>query len=209
MLMTVALSAMGVRYDARRDSTHYIDGTRVYADSVIYQGMNIKLDLGSAIVEAASSRGKRWEAAIAMNWRLKQRFYPTLELGYARQSGSVDSLYHEGQGGFARIGLDINGLKKHPERLDALLIGIRICPALQDYQLTGYPHKVRWDCWGEVVAGCQVQIFAGLTMGWSARLKYLFTEHAYGPIPAPGYVPGFGEVKGLSWGLSYYIGYKF
>ena len=33
------------------------DGTRIYSDSVIYQGMNIKLDLATTILEAAMSKG--------------------------------------------------------------------------------------------------------------------------------------------------------
>lgn len=209
VLLYQAATAMAIPYNAKRDSTHYIDGTRIYADTAIYQGMNIKLDLGTAIVEAASSNGRRWQAEGALSWRLKNRFYPTLELGYAHQTGSADSLYHRGQGGFARIGLDINGLQKHPERLDALLIGVRVGSAVQDYQLTGQPHKVRMDSWGEILIGCQVQIIAGFIMGWNARFKYLFTERPYGPIPAPGYIPGFGEFKSINWGLSYYVGYKF
>ena len=200
---------MAIPYDARRDSTHYIDGTRIYPDTVIYQGMNLKLDIGSAILAPATSRGRIWDAGIAMNWRLKFRFYPTLELGYSRMAGYSDSLYHSGQGGYARIGIDINGLKKSQKKLDALLVGVRVCTAGQDYQLTGYPHKFRWDCWGEVVFGCQVQIIAGFTMGWAARMKYLFTEKPYGPIPEPAYIPGFGEFKSLNWGFSYYVGYKF
>ena len=33
------------------------DGTRIYSDSVIYQGMNLKLDIATTILEAALSKG--------------------------------------------------------------------------------------------------------------------------------------------------------
>lgn len=181
---------------------------REYADTAIYQGMNIKLDLATPIIEAASSRGKRWDVEMAMNLRLKQRFYPTLELGYANQQLGADSTFHHGQGGFARLGVDINGLKKHPERLDALLVGIRICTALQDYDRNLGQHYFRADCWGEVVAGCQVVIAKPLVMGWTVRLKYLFTEKAQHERPEPRYIPGFGNYGSLNWGFSYYIGLK-
>ncbi len=54
------------------------DGTRIYADTVIYQGMNLKLDLATTILEAAISKGNILSFEAAWNIRLKQRYYPTL-----------------------------------------------------------------------------------------------------------------------------------
>lgn len=219
-------------YNARRDSTHFADGTRVYPDSAIYQGMNIKLDIANTIIEAATSGGKNISMEVAMNWRIKQRFYPTFELGVAKADRSIDHKLeaennyitrHHGAGGFFRVGMDLNGLKKHPEKLDALLVGVRLGTSMQQFEMTGvslndpndhslthdFPPAFRADCWGEVVAGCQIQVWAGLTMGWSLRMKALFTRNAKSGKALPYYIPGFGYRDNTNWGINYYVGYKF
>ena len=57
---------------------------REYADTAVYQGMSLKLDLATPILELARSKGKIQDYELAINVRLAQRFYPTLELGYAK-----------------------------------------------------------------------------------------------------------------------------
>lgn len=199
------------------------DGTRIYSDSVIYQGMNLKLDLANTVIEAALSAGKVLSFEMAWNIRLKQRFYPTFEAGYTKADTKADGGAHHGEGGFFRAGLDINGLKKHPERLNALLVGVRVGAAFQEYDLTGVTFNNEYwdrgrldfwnqfgaDCWGEVVAGCQVQVWEGLQMGWFVRLKILFTRNAKDNQVLPYYIPGFGYRDETNWGFNYYIGYKF
>lgn len=207
------------------------DGTRVYSDSVIYQGMNIKLDIATTIIEAAVSKGKIMSFEMAWNVRLKQRYYPTLELGYAKADADANGGYHLGQGGFFRVGLDINGLRKHPERLNALLVGVRVGTSMQKYDLMGvtvnspyweksgeiqidgyrlnFYDQFKADCWGEILAGCQVQVWEGLQFGWYVRFKFLFTKSVAQGDVLPYYIPGFGYRGETNWGFNYYIGYKF
>ena len=176
--------------------------------SQIYQGMTIKLDIGAPALTAALSSGKLQQYELAMNWRLKYRFYPTLELGCAGGSTHKgDSLYYNRYGAYMRVGCDICPFKRHPESPHALLLGIRVCT---DFQ----PKKV--DCWGEIVAGCQVEIAkvknTGFYMGWTGRLKILFTREKDGLTAdemGPIYIPGFGKRGNTRWGASYYIGWKF
>ena len=124
---------------------------------------------------------------------------------------ACNKLNYNAYGGFFRVGCDINPLKRHPESPHALLVGVRIASAFQ---------PKRADCWGEVVLGCQVQIWenkrsnvqGGLYMGWQGRLKIMFTRQAEGLTAeqmAPIYVPGFGFRGDTAWGLSYHIGWKF
>ena len=200
------------------------DGTRIYSDSVIYQGMNLKLDIATTILEAAISKGDILSFEAAWNIRLKQRFYPTLEGGYVSAKASADGGLQDSEGGFFRVGLDINGLKKHPERLNAAMVGIRIGTGLTNYDLLGvelndsywgkekridFLNQFRADCWGEVVAGCQVQVWEGFQMGWYVRFKILFTRTAKEGEVMPYYIPGFGYRDETNWGVNYYIGYKF
>ena len=61
-----------------------------YADTAIYQGMSIKLDIAMPILELARSAGKIQDYEMALNVRLAKRFYPTLELGYAIADVTAD-----------------------------------------------------------------------------------------------------------------------
>lgn len=202
----------------------YVDNMKVYNDSAIFQGVNLKLDLFNTLYYLGISQAQFQTYEIALNLRLKQRYYPTLELGYAQgQLGAMSTEWH-GQGGWASVGLDINGLRKHPESLNALLVGIRVGAAIQEFDATNvkvhdsywlqnqpvnFYNQFRADCWGEVVAGCQVHIYSGLMMGWYLRLKLLFTRKTADDKPYPYFIPGFGYRDNTQWGISYYIGWKF
>ena len=195
---------------------------REYADTAVYQGISVKLDLGTPILEIARSAGKMQSYEAAVNVRLAKRFYPTLEAGYAIAEREVSDAFHKGQGAFGRLGMDLAVVKKGvPE--NNMLVGLRLGGAYQDYDLTNvrlysdywgeqrldfYDQK-RFDCWGEFVAGCQVQVYKGFQMGWYLRMKLLFTRKAQEAGVLPYYVPGFGLRKDFQWGINYYLAYKF
>lgn len=197
-------------------------GAREYADTAVYQGLSIKLDLATPVIEAARSGGQIQDYEIAMNVRLAKRWYPTLELGYAQADAGADGGHHRGYGGFGRIGLDISALKKGVSE-NCLMVGVRVGTSGQAYQLTeviprvdywpagtvSYLNQHHWDAWGEIVAGCQVQIWKGLQMGWYVRMKVLFTRTDKNNGPLPYYMPGYGFRNDTNWGLNYYIGWKF
>jgi len=198
----------------------------------VYQGMTIKLDIGATALTLGVSKAQIQHYELGMNWRLINRLYPTFEAGYAGTLPATaanpsrgeqtrgDSLHYRGQGGFFRVGLDINPLKKSAAKSPhALLIGVRLGTAVQQMhqENTNSPvlthNGVRADCWGEVVAGCQVDVYKGLTMGWMARMRFLFTRAVPADrekaIAVPLYIPGYGYHDNMAWGLSYYIGYRF
>ena len=192
-------------------------------DSIpVYQGVNLKLDIAMPVIEAARSAGKIQDYELAINVRLKNRFYPTLELGYALAECGADGAQHKGLGGFARIGLDLAVVKKGATE-NNLLAGVRFGGAYQNYDLTNvcvqtdywqtpgwnFYDQTRFDCWGEVVVGCQVYLWKGLHMGWFGRIKLLMTRNAKEGNVLPYYVPGLGFRNDFNWGFNYYIGYRF
>ena len=223
----------------------------------LYGGTQVKLDIASPIIIAASNNWQMQHYEMAVNVRIKDRFYPTFELGYAGGTTSQgDSILYAGQGGFFRAGVDLHPLKKHPESPHALLIGVRFGTAVQDYSQsvsgsdslissgkltlesdTKYGAKkggVLADCWGEIVAGCQVEVAkvgnTAFYMGWQGRFKFLFTrkdgyiidntklvntdaqtvssQFTHNSENAI-YIPGYGNRGNTAWGLSYYLGWKF
>ena len=185
------------------------------AKQPIYMGTQMKLDIASPIVIPAMNKWQMQHYEMAVNVRLANRFYPTFEAGYVGgKTNQGDSIAYQGQGGFFRVGCDINPLKKHPESPHALLVGLRLGTAAQDWnqQYTNGndpEHKVSGDCWGEIVAGCQVEIAkvnrTAFYMGWMGRFKCLFTRKQESPI----YIPGYGKRDNIGWGLNYYLGWRF
>jgi len=192
-------------------------------DSIpVYQGVNVKFDIAMPIIEAARSAGKIQDYELAVNVRLLNRFYPTLELGYALAECAADGAHHKGHGAFARLGMDLAVVKKGVAESN-LLVGLRFGNAIQNYDLTNvklqtnywpsedlnFYNQYRYDCWGEIVAGCQVFVWKGLHLGWYGRIKLLMTRNAKEGKVMPYYVPGLGYRKDFNWGFNYYIGYRF
>jgi hypothetical protein len=192
-------------------------------DSIpVYQGVNVKLDIAMPIIEAARSAGRIQDYEMAINVRLKNRFYPTLELGYALAECGADGAQHKGHGGFARLGMDLAIVKKGATE-NNLLVGLRLGGAYQNYDLTNghirsdywqtqllnFYDQNRFDCWGELVAGCQVYLWKGLHMGWYGRIKLLMTRSVAEGNVLPYYVPGLGFRNDFNWGINYYIGDRF
>ena len=175
----------------------------------IYNATQIKLDIASQVVIAGIHQWGMQHYEIAANVQLARRFFPTLELGYAGgKTHRGDSIQYKGQGGFFRVGCDINPLKKHKDSPHALLVGLRLGTAVQT---KGYT-----DCWGEIIAGCQVEIAkvqkTAFYMGWMGRFKVLFTRDKEGLTAdqmKPIYIPGFGNRDNIGWGLNYYLGWRF
>ena len=193
-----------------------------HGDSAIYQGLSLKLDVATPILELARSQGKIQNYEMAINVRVANRFYPTIELGYAQAETSADGGNYSGQGGFARLGIDLSALQKGISE-NCLMLGLRLGGAYQNFEVTdvrvhndywqipntNYYHQNKFDCWGEIIAGCQVQVYKGFQMGWYVRLKLLFTRTDKQGNALPAYLPGFGYRRDTNWGLNYYLAYKF
>lgn len=188
----------------------------------IYQGMSVKVDIAMPILELARSKGKIQDYELAFNVRLANRFYPTIEVGYALADVTADGGHYTGQGGFARVGMDLSALKKGVGD-NCLMVGLRLAGAYQGFQITDVPvygdywpmgkvnyyNQHKFDCWGEVVAGCQVQIWKGFQMGWYVRMKLLMTRTDKQGDALPAYLPGFGYRRDFNWGFNYFLGWKF
>ena len=221
LLLILSLLFLVSRASAATDANAPVQ-PKVYADTAIYQGMSIKLDIAMPILELARSAGKVQDYEMALNVRLAKRFYPTLELGYAIADVAADGGHYSGQGGFMRLGMDLSALKKGAGE-NYLMVGLRFAGAYQGFQVTDVPvygdywpmpntnyyDQHKFDCWGEIVAGCQVQIWKGFQMGWYIRMKLLFIRTDKQGDALPAYLPGFGYRNDTNWGINYFLGYKF
>lgn len=168
----------------------------------------------------SKAQTQQYEMLFSVN--LLKRFYPTIELGYGLSSDAAASGSYEGQGGFTRIGMDLNPLKKGRNNDYALLVGARLGIGVQNFSLTNvymndnywypdgyytdFPSTWRADCWGEITASAQVKVAGPFFMGWAIRIHFLFTESTgkYQPY----YVPGYGNPSGSIFSFNYYVGFK-
>ena len=220
LLVGMTLPIMAIE----RDSLHYKDGTKRYADTAIYQGTQVRIDVGNMALEMIVTSAKILTFEGSVQVRLKNRFYPTIDMGYANAQTSADGGFSNGQGAFVKLGLDINPFRKHIESPHALVVGLRVGTSFQGYEmknlLVNDPYwqaapmlykggEFRCDAWGEIVAGVNVQIWEGLMMGWYLRFKLLFTRSSQSNDVMPYYVPGYGYRDNTNWGFNYYIGYRF
>lgn len=213
----VADSLPSVEPVRERQMLHHKQAVKPQPADTIYQGTTIRVDLLNLMIDLARSGWQTYSLEAAVNVRLKNRFFPTIEGGYAGQfiqEKEAATPIYDGSGGFVRLGLDINPLKKHPEQRSCLLVGVRAGTALQHVQspsLQPYSPQGEWigDAWGEIVAGVQVDIAKGFNMGWAIRMKFLFTRQSYSSVLTPYYIPGFGYRNNMNWGFHYYLGYTF
>ncbi len=195
---------------------------REYGDSAIWQGGHVKLDLGNTVYTLIRSKGSTQQYEISTSVNLLKRFYPTLEGGIGWSTDEASGGKYSGRGGFMRIGLDLNPLKKNRNNNYALLVGVRVGVGMQNYSLshvtlndsywpTGryrdYAQEFRADCWGEVTAGVQVKVAGPFFMGWYARVHFLFTSS--NGDHQPYFIPGYGYHDGAIFSFNYYIGLKY
>ncbi len=200
----------------------FFANAREYADTAIYQGISIKLDVGMPVFELIRSAGMIQNYEAVINMRLAKRFYPTIEGGYAMAECTKEKRLHNGQGAFGRLGMDLAVIKKG-QSVNNLLIGLRYGASYQKFDMTNatittetneeiikdFYDQQRFDCWGEIVAGCQVQVWRSFYMGWHVRMKLMFTRKIEEGGVLPEYLPGFGYRKDFNWGFNYYLAYHF
>lgn len=192
ILLQAVIAGNTMAQDTIKSHTHHTDTT-------IYQGTFLKIDAFTPIYEVARSKGKLQEYELGVNVRLQDRFFPTIEGGYAFGNAIKDSVEDKINGGYMRFGLDINPLKKNRRSPNSMLVGIRIGSSFQQ----------KCDVWGEVVIGCQVHIVSGFYMGWMARVKMLFTNRNATYETAPIFISGYGYRDTAAWGANYYFGWRF
>ncbi len=190
----------------------------------IYRGIGVKFDLFTPIYTLASTSARTMSFELGANVNLLNRYFPTIEIGYAKSEYTAEhGAMYAGQGGFLKGGVDVGVTKATSTLKNLFYVGIRGAVGMQDYNLTNVQYKGNYwgtippanlknqfavDVWMEVLAGIQVSIYEGLYMGWAMRYKYLFTKadktefHAW-------YIPGFGQNTDSQIGFNYYIGYNF
>lgn len=195
------------------------------SNDTVYKGTTVKLDLFNTVYTLAATGGKTYSYEAAANVNLLNKYFPTIEIGYAGADQTMANDAHfNGTGAFMRIGSDFNLMKKKKNTSGNFFLGgVRFGMAMQQFdtdnllitdnywnttQTINYTDQFKFDCWAEIVAGIQVNVYRNFTMGWAVRAKFLITRGNEGQLYA-WYIPGYGTKDTNNWGFNYYIAYTF
>ena len=200
----------------------------------LYNGVSIGVDLWG--VGGKLLGGDNLSTAVAVDVNLKNRFFPTVELGFGNSDVEGDKgIKYKTSAPFFRIGLNYNAFykKKHGHMLmvgarygissfkydleavsvdDPLFGGSIGNPNLEDNLWGGnLPYKYN-DMkatmqWLEICLGIRAHIWKNVYMGWALRMKYKISE-SLNPHGNPFQVPGYGKYGSNAIGVSYTITYK-
>lgn len=182
----------------------------------LYNGVNVGVNFGDLVFMAFGQKHASfdvWGNVSLFNW-----FFPTLELGlgYADDTPAKQNFTYRTKPSFyAKLGLNYNFLyKSNPDY--QLFLGLRAGFSSFSYDITDI--TVSSDYWdetqrlelrglrstcfyGEVLAGLQVKIVGGFSLGWNARWHSLFRA-SEDRGNKPWFIPGYGGSSPFSMSIS-------
>ena len=193
-----------------------------------FRGLSIHADIGSPIISLLGGYARSYEVQLDVN--LYRRLYPIFEIGYATaKKEAMSGILYDTKAPFFRVGLNYGLLK--PFRDDGSersvkcypFVGLRYACSPVTYNISNIEIKdeywgtsivedlknnLEYTGWLELVGGVRVDLYKGLTMGWSVRMKTLLHTSASDKTYI-WYVPGYGKSSGMGIMFNYTIGYTF
>ena len=194
-----------------------------YKASPLYQGSSIGIEVASAAGYLLG--GDILSSELLLQSNLKNRFLPTLEIGYGRTDvvNDANDMHYKTSAPYFRIGMDYNVFYLKPYLPGYLYVGLRYGMSSFTYDVSGpdmedpnygntvvpfsYSGMKSKASWLEGVVGIKVKIYKRFHMGWAVRYKMRMsvTEHENS---TPWYVPGFGKNASSSFNLTYNLIYN-
>lgn len=168
-----------------------------------------------ALVVSGSDRFDGWEVNADADFG---RFYLAGDYGRsARNEMLVNAGDYSNEGSYWRAGLDVNILKRDPDR-NMLFFGLRYARSsfsdranitlndpffgTQQFVLSN-PQATA--VWSEMVAGLRVKVWKEFWMGFTSRLKMGLSIRGNSELGSYD-VPGYGTVSsGYTWGFNYQV----
>ena len=194
-----------------------------YKASPFYQGSSIGVEIAG--IGGYLLGGDIMSSEILLQSNLKNRFLPTLEIGYGKTDvvNDANDMHYKTSAPYFRIGMDYNVFYLKPYLPGYLYVGLRYGmssftynvsgPDMTDpnyggtvvpFSYTGLKSKAKWL---EGVVGIKVRIYKGFHMGWAVRYKMRMSIDNH-ENSVPWYVPGFGKNASSSFNLTYNLIYN-
>ncbi|MFM7329926.1 MAG: DUF6048 family protein [Bacteroidota bacterium] len=144
------------------------------------------------------------------------KYYLVTEFGNWSRNLSITDGSYTNDGRYVRVGVDVNFLKKDPDR-NMFFLGARYGRAFYDERVTylnksefGDQEKTAVNAgirsgWVELTTGIRVKVWKIIWVGYTARMKFAPGVPSASPL-APYDIPGYGlTFKKPWWGFSYYL----
>jgi hypothetical protein len=144
------------------------------------------------------------------------RYYLAFDMGQWERDFATQHEAYANNGKYFRAGIDINFLKKDPEK-NMFFFGVRYAQGTYSENLRVTQDPV-WGPvgityantninarWGELTTGLKVKMLSFFWMGYTARYKFGLNTDAQKGFASHD-VPGYGKTdKGSTWGFNYYV----
>jgi hypothetical protein len=146
------------------------------------------------------------------------RYYPTVEFGNgARNFVSEFGSTYKNDGKFWRAGIDVNFMKKDPEK-NMFFLGFRYGRSKYSESAAIVAMDSLWGnydqsftntnmtaSWFELTTGLRVKVWKFFWMGYTGRFKFAKQVDESQPLLTTD-IPGYGATdKPTTWGFSYYL----
>lgn len=177
-------------------------------------GVRVGMDLISLIRTQTDENFSGYEYTADIDF---YRYFLTVEYGKWEKKFSTDEDTYSNDGNYMRVGVDVNFLKKDPDK-NMFFFGGRyawgsysevfstsiVDPVWTDQTVT-YTNTDVNSRWFEITTGLRVKMFKFFWMGYTARYKFGLKTNA--PDGFTSYdVPGFGKTyENTTWGFNYQL----
>ena len=194
----------------------------------VFRGLSVHADVGTPIVSLLGGFARSYEIQFDVN--LYRRIYPIFEMGYATANKEAASgIVYNTKAPFFRFGVNYGLLKPFKDEGSMRdvkcypFVGVRYAMSPITYSISNISvndpywgtssiqsshNNLDYAGWCELLGGVRVDLFKGLTLGWSIRMKTLL--HTSAPNKAyVWYVPGYGRSSNMGVMFNYTVGYTF
>lgn len=177
-------------------------------------GLRIGTDVLSIVRSYAGEKFDGWEVNADVDF---YKYYLAVDYGSWSRHLTLPTGNYENDGTYFRVGADVNFLAKDPDR-NMVFLGLRYGQSSFSEHLNYESTDVNYGIlqhelvnsnmtgrWGEVTTGLRVNLWKGLGMGYTVRLKFMPRTQGGGEL-VPYEIPGYGlAANKIYWGFNYQI----
>jgi hypothetical protein len=209
LIFLFPLTAFAQKADAVKEKVDTVKG------KYLPTGIRIGTDVISIVKSNYVASFSGWEVNADVDF---YRYFLAVDYGTWSRVYHPDGGKYANDGRYYRVGVDVNFLKKDPEK-NMFFIGARYGHSKfsEDFVIDvndplwgagGTRHYINADMkgrWWELTTGIKVKMWKFIWMGYTARFKFgLKTTDT--PDMLPSDVPGFGRTnKPTTWGFNYQV----
>jgi hypothetical protein len=180
-------------------------------------GLRIGVDVLSLVRSQVRDDFSGWEINGDVDFH---RYFLAVDYGQWARTLNGDSSHYVNDGRYFRVGIDVNFLKKDPER-NMFFLGLRYGHANFSESLSLSSYDKVWGLyerdynnpsvksrWFELVTGIKVKIWKPIWMGYTARFKFGLKSSGDNEMLSHD-IPGYGRNdKETYWGFNYQVFFR-